>query len=159
MLRPMSAALNPTLRLGQSGDVSAVHALLTAAGLPASDLRHARELTLWVVEIAGTVSGAIAMERFGVDGLLRSLVVKPSLRSQGIGQELVNCLERHAREQGIHRLVLLTETAEPFFRKIGYTRIDRTEASEAVRQSEEFRSLCPASAVCMAKAITNRDPG
>lgn len=36
---------------------------------------------------------------------------------------------------------------------LGYAVIDRAYVSEELRQSAEFRSLCPASAVCMSKAL------
>jgi amino-acid N-acetyltransferase len=49
--------------------------------------------------------------------------------------------------------VLLTETAETFFRRLGYEAIDRHYVSEDLKQSAEFRALCPASAVCMTKSL------
>jgi amino-acid N-acetyltransferase len=47
----------------------------------------------------------------------------------------------------------LTETAQAFFQRLGYTAIDRARVSDHVKQSAEFRSLCPDSAVCMSKAL------
>jgi amino-acid N-acetyltransferase len=48
----------------------------------------------------------------------------------------------------------LTETAENFFRGLGYEAIDRRYVPEEIQQSAEFRSLCPASAVCMTKSLS-----
>ncbi len=93
------------------------------------------------------------MERFGKYALLRSLAVAPSHRQRGLGQQLVARLERDARANGVEQLVLLTETAEKFFRAIGYEPIDRGYVPEEIKQSAEFRSLCPASAVCMSKSL------
>jgi N-acetylglutamate synthase-like GNAT family acetyltransferase len=50
--------------------------------------------------------------------------------------------------------VLLTETAETFFRRLGYTVIERDQAPSAVASSAEFRTLCPATAVCMTKRLS-----
>ena len=97
--------------------------------------------------------GVIGLERFGSERLLRSLAVASECRKQGFGLELVVQLERDARIDGAARLVLLTETAEQFFRSIGYKITDRHLVSEHVRQSAEFRSLCPASAICMSKML------
>jgi amino-acid N-acetyltransferase len=55
--------------------------------------------------------------------------------------------------------VLLTETAEKFFRAIGYEVIDRRHVPEEIKQSAEFRSLCPASAVCMSKLLASPRAG
>jgi amino-acid N-acetyltransferase len=45
------------------------------------------------------------------------------------------------------------ETAELFFRNLGYDTIDRRVVNEELKQCAEFRSLCPASAVCMSKGL------
>jgi amino-acid N-acetyltransferase len=98
--------------------------------------------------------GAIARERSsGNEALLRSLVIVPASRGRGLGQQLVERVEKDSREAGIHRLMLLTETAESFFERLGYAVIDRQSVGRDVQESVEFRSLCPASAVCMAKSL------
>jgi protein-tyrosine-phosphatase/N-acetylglutamate synthase-like GNAT family acetyltransferase len=137
--------------------VPAVLALLQDAGLPTADLKSAQGLQMWVLEAKDSVLGVIALERFGSEALLRSLAVAPECRKRGFGHELVARLEQDAQADGVEQLVLLTETAEPFFRTLGYDVIDRRNLSEEVKQSAEFRSLCPASAVCMRKAIHSRE--
>lgn len=134
-------------------DRAAVEQLLAAAGLPIADLGTARDLRFRVIRDGGRVVGAIGLERFGAVGLLRSLVVAPDLRGRGLGGTLVDAAERDARAAGLDMLVLLTQTAETFFARRGYVRIDRAAAPEAVRRSEEFASLCPASATTMIKPL------
>jgi amino-acid N-acetyltransferase len=148
----MSRPLQLGFRRGQSTDMPAVLALLQSAGLPTADLKGSHKLKVWVLEGSDSVLGVIALERFGADGLLRSLAVAPDYQKCGFGRELVARLERDAQAGGVERLVLLTDTAEPFFRSLGYEVIDRSSVSEELKQSAEFRSLCPASAVCMSKA-------
>ena len=146
----------PTIRRGQGVDLAAVLALLKSSGLPTADLTSASDLHLWVVEENETIFGVIGMERFGDCALLRSLAVGTSFQRRGIGSQLVARLEREAQNEGIEQLVLLTETAEPFFRAIGYEAIDRRLVPEKIKESAEFRSLCPASAVCMRKLLVSR---
>jgi amino-acid N-acetyltransferase len=102
---------------------------------------------------SGHPIGAIGLERRDAIGLLRSLVVAPGRRRQGLARALIGTLERYAHESGITELVLLTETAEPFFRRLGYTVIDRDQAPVAITSSAEFRTLCPTTAVCMTKRL------
>ena len=147
----MSAA--PTIHNGESADLSAVSQLLTSAGLPTADLTSARELRTWVLEDKSSIVGVIALERFGCDALLRSLAVAPEYRKRGFGKELVMRLEHDAQANGITQLVLLTETAEPFFRGLGYIVTDRRNVGDGVKCSAEFLSLCPATAVCMGKVL------
>ena len=130
----------------------AVLALLQSAGLPTSDLSSAQQLQLWVLQ-SDSLQGVIALEHFGTEALLRSLAVAPECRQQGLGHQLVARLEHDAQAAGIKQLILLTETAQAFFRTLDYQVIDRQSVSEALKQSAEFRSLCPASAVCMKKTL------
>jgi amino-acid N-acetyltransferase len=146
-------SLQPAIRPGHSADLAAVSALLKGAGLPTDDLASASDLHLWVLEAEGDVIGAIAIEHFGASALLRSLVIVPAYRQRGLGHRLVAQLEQDVQEKGVEQLILLTETAESFFRRNGYEVIERRYVPEEVAQSAEFRSLCPASAVCMAKVL------
>ena len=98
------------------------------------------------------------MERFGARALLRSLAVAPSYQQRGMGRRLVARLEREAQADDVEQLVLLTEAAEKFFRAIGYEVIDRRHVPEDIKQSAEFRSLCPESAICMSKLLTSSRP-
>ncbi len=145
--------LQPAIRPGQSADLAAVTALLKGAGLPTDDLASASDLHLWVLDTEGDVVGAIGIERFGANALLRSLVIAPAFQRRGLGNRLVAQLEQDVQGKGVEQLILLTETAESFFRRNGYEVIERRHVPEEVTQSAEFRSLCPASAVCMAKAL------
>jgi amino-acid N-acetyltransferase len=56
-------------------------------------------------------------------------------------------------------LVLLTQTAEPFFARLGYSVVDRVYVPDEVKASAEFRSLCPAAATCMTKSLVSMSPG
>lgn len=149
----MNVALRARTRDSHPGDLAAIQELLHRAGLPTDDLRCAPGLQVYVLEAEGLLAGVIGLERFGASALLRSLAVEPEYRGRGLGRELVAQLERYAQAGGVERLVLLTETAEAFFRRLDYVPIDRSNAPEAIKQSAEFRSLCPASAICMTKPL------
>jgi amino-acid N-acetyltransferase len=149
----MNVALKHQIRDSQPDDMAAVRDLLGGAGLPTDDLTCAPGLQICVLEVEGLLAGVIGLERFGAGGLLRSLAVAPEYRRRGLGHELVVQLERYALAGGVERPVLLTETAEAFFRRHDYVPIDRSKVPEAIKQSAEFRSLCPASAVCMTKGL------
>jgi amino-acid N-acetyltransferase len=146
----------PTIRHGHDADLTAVLALLQAAGLPTADLTSVTCLHLWVLEAGNSLVGVVGMERFGARALLRSLAVAPSYQQRGMGHQLVARVEREAQASDVEQLVLLTETAEKFFRAIGYQVIDRRHVPDEIKRSAEFRSLCPASAVCMSKLLTSR---
>ena len=140
------------VRNARQDETAAILGLLAGNGLPTGDIGTA-DIRWFVSEDDGALSGVVGIETFGGDALLRSLAVKPELRRGGIGAALVDHAEQRCRDLGLRELVLLTQTAEAFFAKRGYTRIERNAAPAAVKASAEFRSLCPASAVCMVKPI------
>jgi amino-acid N-acetyltransferase len=135
-------------------DVIAIRALLERSGLPTSDLDSARP-DFAVIRENDQVIAAGALQRFGPSALLRSVVVAPERREGGLGRTVVSELERRARTAHIHQLILLTQTAGEFFAHQGYRVIERSSAPEDMQGSDEFRSLCPSSAICMAKSLTD----
>jgi amino-acid N-acetyltransferase len=148
----MSAFGAAMVRDATREDYGAIRALLVSAGLPVEDLDTAPGLRFWVAEESGEIAGAIGLEARGRAGLLRSLAVAPSYRQQGLGSALVEALEREAPADGVAELVLLTQTAAEFFNRRGFEVVDRSTVPEEIRQCAEFRTLCPASALCMVKA-------
>ena len=155
----MSVTSTISVRASNTADLGAIRTLLVSAALPVQDLDTATGLRFWVTEDGDRLVGAIGFEPFGATGLLRSLVVSPSHRRSGLGSTLVSALEREVSAQGMQTLVLLTETAEAFFRLRGYRVVERSVLPDDVRQSAEFRSLCPASAVCMTKSLPSTSAG
>ena len=149
----MSVSLQNAIRRGCTGDLEAIRRLLEGAGLPTADLTEIKDLRLWVLESDGRQLGVIALEHFGTHALLRSLAIAPEHRNRGLGRGLVARLEHDARSEGVTRLTLLTATAEEFFRRLGYEATERANVPEEVRQSAEFRLLCPVAAVCMTKSL------
>jgi N-acetylglutamate synthase-like GNAT family acetyltransferase len=147
------------VRAGTAADRGEVLELLERASLPTQDLGEATAVRFWVAEDDHRLVGAIGLERFGVNGLLRSLVVAPEYRNRGLGRALVETLERDARPAGVGLLVLLTQGAQAFFAHRGYAEIDRGYVPDEVQASAEFRSLCPASAACMMKLLQDDTAG
>ncbi len=108
-----------------------------------------------VAEAQGVIVGAIGLEIFGTAALLRSAVVDHSQRGSGIGRELVTRIIAEARSAGVNDLYLLTTTAEDYFSRLGFSRIDRALVPEAFKTSAEFQGACPASASAMQKRISS----
>ena len=142
------------VRAASAEDLAVIRALLEDAGLPTSDLASARLEFLAIRESSNLVAAG-ALQRLGSSALLRSVVVAGDRRGMGLGGAIVLGLEHLARESGIERLILLTETAGPFFARRGYRVIERAAAPVDVQRSEEFRLLCPGSATCMAKTLAD----
>jgi len=138
-------------------DEERVRDLLADARLPIMDLDRGApdqsRVEFLVAENVDGIVGAIGLQAFGNVGLLRSLVLAPSIRGAGHGSRLLAALEAAARARGVDELLLLTETAAPLFSKHGYVVADRGAAPASIRETAEFRALCPATATCMSKRL------
>ncbi|MBI5381152.1 MAG: GNAT family N-acetyltransferase [Opitutae bacterium] len=147
------SALRIVLKPAQPDDAAAIAALLAAADLPHTDIAPhlGNFLVAWTGE---TAVGAVGLEVHGSDALLRSLVVAPELRGRGLGDNLAETIVARARGLGVTRLFLLTTTAERFFARRGFAVVARRIVPAAIAATAEFRGLCPATAVCMARALT-----
>lgn len=137
----------------RASDLARIVELLTGVGLPTSDLAASAAPQFLVARRASHVLGAVAVERYGETGLLRSLVVESTARGIGVATALVGAAERRAAGVGIRHLVLLTQTAASFFEPLGYLRAPRSDAPAAVQASSEFRQVCPESAACLVKRL------
>ncbi|MFZ0501246.1 MAG: arsenic resistance N-acetyltransferase ArsN2 [Steroidobacteraceae bacterium] len=150
--------MDTVLRSAEGRDGDGIRTLLERSGLPTSDLASSRPE--FVVAGEGEdLAGAGALEHFGTVALLRSVVVAADRRGAGVGQRIVRELERRARAAGARELVLLTQSARPFFENQGYRAVERSSVSPAVQASEQFRSICPASAICMVKSLIGSAAG
>ena len=144
----------PTVTLEPVGSdtVAYVETLLERADLPARDVRSHPEW-FYVGRDGGNRIGVGGIEAYGAVGLLRSVVVERDVRGTGYGNALCEALEARARRDGVETLYLLTTTAPAFFAGRGYVRIDRAGAPVAIRETDEFSDLCPATATCLRKEL------
>lgn len=123
--------------------------LLIQADLGAEGLQGLHEHSVVLAKQDAELLGGVAIQPCGAHGLLRSLVVSPDARGAGLGRDLVHLAVRRAREQKMHSLWLLTETAAAFFLQQGFVLADRSAAPAQVQVSEQFRSLCPDHCDCL----------
>jgi amino-acid N-acetyltransferase len=145
-----------TLRAGAPADLPAVRALLADGGLPDAGLDalfadHAGDFVL--AEAGGALVGVAGLEVCRDDALLRSVAVRPEWRAHGVGRELVKALVGVAEARGLRALYLLTTTAERYFPRFGFERVERGAVPPAIADTLEFRGACPASAVAMARPV------
>jgi amino-acid N-acetyltransferase len=128
-------------------------ALLQAQGLPVSDITYEHLEHFFFIGSDGSPSGLVGLEIYGSDALLRSLVVGESARGTGLGSALTNHAEQYAASKRVRSIYLLMTTAEAFFQRLGYERIERSRAPSSIERTREFASLCPASSAFMVKSL------
>ena len=141
------------IRSATSHDLSAVSHLLQEAALPLDGLDEQWGPGYAVAVDAGAVVGAAGVERYGRFGLLRSVVTAPGRRGHGIADTLVRNRLAWASTEGLEGVYLLTTTAAEYFPRLGFERVERDAVPIEIRESREFTSACPSSAVAMHRAL------
>ena len=133
-------------------DLPGIRALLERLHLPLAGVDEHLPAVL-VAREGGQIVGTAALELYPEGALLRSVAVEPSRQGQQIGHRLTDAALQLATTRGARSVFLLTTTAERFFPKFGFEQIDREDVPLSVRESVEFQSACPASAIVMRKQL------
>lgn len=136
------------IRKATRKDLPTVQRLLKENDLPFNDIPQIID-RLFMAYRDSDLVGIAGVEGRGNLGLLRSFIILPSFRGKGYGRELSGKIMEQARLQGMKELYLLTTTAEAFFKRLGFKKIERESAPMAIRDTTEFRELCSVSSVCM----------
>jgi amino-acid N-acetyltransferase len=141
-----------TIDWATAADVSEIVALLERCQLPTVGVAENVQ-AFAVARSEGVVVGSSGVETYASCGLLRSVAVDASKRSCGVGATLVAHAVARASEQDLIALYLLTTSARAYFERHAFAVCPRHEAPPGVRESWEFRSGCPDTAVFMRRAI------
>lgn len=123
-------------------DYEALARVLAENNLLAGDLEGDHKRFYAFVDESGWSVGVGGLELYGDSAILRSFLTMGCHRGQGLGEVMLEQLVDQARACGVKTLYLLTETAEGFFARHGFTRIDRAQAPDKIRKSAQFSRHC-----------------
>jgi amino-acid N-acetyltransferase len=140
------------IRKATVADDREVRGILLEAALPTDDFSDG-EMVFLVAEEDGAIVGTIGLELYPPAGLLRSAAVRTAHRGRGVAALLVEALMREARERSLAEVVLLTTTAEGYFRRLGFSSVARETLSGPVLSSRQFTGTTCASAAVMRIAL------
>jgi len=137
-------------------DLAAITALLNQTNLPPDGIEPHLENFLIIRDSDSNketqqIIGCAGLEIYGKSALLRSVAIHPAFQREGYGTTLVDRMIELARQKGITRLFLLTDTAEAYFKNKGFSLILREQVPDDMKESVEFKVLCTSSPVLMKK--------
>jgi SAM-dependent methyltransferase len=138
----------PTVRPAVPADRPVIEKLLSDASLPTDGLR-VEDALVAVDKKNNTLSGVVALERFGPTSMLRSLVIDADRRRQGLGRSLVVAALEVARWSGAAEVHLFTEDAQSFFSKFGFEAVSGKITRAAVPDSPLVTGTCCSTATAM----------
>lgn len=145
-------------RQADARDLPELVALLAECALPFGDLTETHLREFLVCRDGGRLVATAGLELCDDAVLLRSLAVATTHRGRGLATRLVDALERRARAKRQRVMFLLTTTVPGFFAARGFRPVERQLVPAAIATTTEFRSQCPASALCMRKRLDGEAP-
>ena len=72
-----------------------------------------------------------------------------------VGRALVTRTIAEAEGRGVKALYLLTTTAEHYFPTFGFTVVSRDSVPDDVKETPEYRGMCPSSATVMVRQFAD----
>jgi amino-acid N-acetyltransferase len=136
------------IQAANAEDVAAIKRLLLENELPTDGVDDHWK-TFIVAREGDQVVGCGGAEPYQVVALIRSIAVDAKHRGAGLGRRIVRQLIDRLASRGLREFYILTTTAEEYFRKRGFKKIDRDEVHPQILASREFQGACPDSAICM----------
>ncbi|GGR64827.1 GNAT family N-acetyltransferase [Deinococcus seoulensis] len=127
----MPADLHPAT----SADLPVIHGLILETGLstdPALITATLDGSSYWLATEAGQVVGTVGLEHGDGASLLRSAAVRPAAQGRGVGAALARAAIGAARARGDRATYLFTDTAGPYWARLGF---------EPVRPADLIRAL------------------
>lgn len=135
-------------RKAQDSDLAAIEALLSVSGLPFEDC-HKHLSQFLVYDEASKILGVGGAEIYNEVALLRSIAIDSEHRGLGLARAIFLGLKSCLQQQGVQDLYLLTDSAELYFKYLGFAQITRDKVPQEIKQTDQFSSLCPSSAQVM----------
>jgi amino-acid N-acetyltransferase len=126
------------IRPATQADLSEIRRFLADNGLPTDGIERFVENFVIALDGNGSWIGTAGLELYGKSGLLRSVAVNRQFRGLGHGRTLVDAVLGYARAKGVETVYLFTETAEAYFKGLGFEAVGRREVDGRLKASPEF---------------------
>lgn len=139
------------IRRATKADLPEIRRFLADNGLPTDGIERFLENFVVATDGNGSWIGIAGLELYGKSGLLRSVAVNGQFRGLGHGRALVDAVLGHARAKGVETVYLFTETAEAYFKGLGFEVVGRRGIDDRLKSSPEFTEC--ETAVAMRKVI------
>ena len=129
-----------TFRPATLADVPRMAQLIAAAELPPIFIEEFIDGFL-AADVAGQVGACGGVEIYDDCAVIRSVVVDPSARGQGLGGELAERLIVLARTRGAGDVYLFTMDAWEFWKRCGFTDVALDEWREPARACWQYQFI------------------
>jgi N-acetylglutamate synthase-like GNAT family acetyltransferase len=131
-----------TIRRAVEKDVQTIKGFLELAGLSSLGVEETVDNFLFVENEKGELDGTLGLEIQERTGLLRSLVVKPTVGEEDLYALFQDILQL-GRDKQLSTLFLVSnkQASVQFFHLLGFTQVDKSEYPEELEHFTHARAL------------------
>ncbi len=140
------------IRPAKPTDLRKIMSFLKENNLPTNGVEKCLNNFVVAEEKDGSWVGIAGLEVYDKGGLLRSVAVGKQYRGLGHGRKLVDAILRNAKAKGVQTVYLLTDSADAYFKGLGFEAVDRENIEADVKASPEFTECCE-TAIAMRKTL------
>jgi glycerol 3-phosphatase-2 len=134
-------------------DAPGIEGLLASVGLTSQGVEERLAHTLVSRDRIGLAATA-CLDPVGDVGILRSVAVRPDVQRDGLGMLACAAALREGRRLGRSTFALFTETAQAFFERLGFHKVERDKLPDPVRvSSHATEEECARSATAMVLSL------
>ncbi|WP_257348075.1 GNAT family N-acetyltransferase [Pseudalkalibacillus decolorationis] len=109
-----------SFRVAEPTDAPSIKQFVTQAGLSSEGIDECIRSFVILETDKKKMAGTVGLERYGKNGLIRSLVLDKDYSSEELLLRLLTSVLRHAEQQGIEKAYLLTRVTT-IFHTLGFT--------------------------------------
>ena len=149
----LASDISVQTRVAKTQDLNIVKRFLQELNLPVEKIEDQFNNFILLFDAQNQLIGCAGLEIYNTDGLVRSVAITKVLQNKQLGSLLVDEIEKLAKKKHLTTLFLLTETAEKFFTKHGYTKLQRDNVPLSIQNSFEYTTSCKKSAIVMKKDL------
>lgn len=136
-----------------SSDDARLMSLLGGAGLPTADLASEGLSFIGITGSDGALLACGGLHLKGSAALIRSVAVAPAQRKAGLGRTITFKLLAEARNSGAVAAYLLTNTAQDYFARLGFSPVGRDKVPAPIAATSQFTGTMCSTAQAMVQAL------
>jgi arsenite methyltransferase len=130
-----------TIKNATVDDLAEIKELLIVSDLPIVGIDS--NVNDFIVADNGQIIGVIGTHYYETKALLRSFAVTSKLRKSGVGMALFQQLQKQLKSPNIKEVYLLTETAQEYFKRLGFYEINRDQMPSPLLEKSGLNQACP----------------
>lgn len=140
------------LEPAKASDFTALTDQLREVNLPYEDLPPSLDNFL-LIKAEDKVIASVGLEIYGAYALLRSLATSYGLGDKGLANNLFDEAILLAKRNEVKEAFLITSSANKYFERRGFKQVEREKAPDEIKNTSQFKGVCPASATIMTLKI------